>query len=524
MNTVGAVSGLLREAIDVYAGNPTALRALQGYARRLEEPLRVAIAGMVKAGKSTLLNAIIGEEIAPTDAGECTRVVTWYRYGDTPRVTLHPLTGEPRALAVKRTAGRLEFNMGQTRAEDVGRLVVDWPARSLRNLTLIDTPGIASLSGEVSARSTEFLTPQDAPSEADAVVYLMRHLHAADLSFLESFRDSAGALSGTVNALAVLSRADEVGAGRIDSLLSAREIARRYRSEDSVRALVLDVVPVAGLLAQSARSLRQAEFAALVEFAQLERDERERMLLSADRFVRRTSQSKVDAEARAALLDRFGLFGIRLSAVLIRSGIADSTALAHELARRSGLDELMRVISGQFQARAAQLKARTAMAGIEAVCREHPGAGSERLVDSLERIQAGAHEFRELRLLSTARTVGLNLPSELTLEVEQVIGGHGIAPSCRLGLAEDASPTELRSQAMSRLHRWRALAENPLTDRATAEVCHIVARSCEAVLAQVQSGSGSPDTARLMLGAEPGTGSRQHADNQGHGSQQQLGR
>ena len=38
----------------------------------------VAIAGKVKAGKSTLLNALVGEEIAPTDAGECTRVVTWY--------------------------------------------------------------------------------------------------------------------------------------------------------------------------------------------------------------------------------------------------------------------------------------------------------------------------------------------------------------------------------------------------------------------------------------------------------------
>ena len=38
---------------------------------RLHGPLRLAIAGKVKAGKSTLLNALLGEEIAPTDAGEC---------------------------------------------------------------------------------------------------------------------------------------------------------------------------------------------------------------------------------------------------------------------------------------------------------------------------------------------------------------------------------------------------------------------------------------------------------------------
>ena len=83
---------------------------------------------MVKAGKSTLLNALIGEEIAPTDAGECTRVVTWYRYADTPRVTVHPFVGEPRRLPVTRAAGRLVFDLG-IRPEDVDRLVVDWPAR-----------------------------------------------------------------------------------------------------------------------------------------------------------------------------------------------------------------------------------------------------------------------------------------------------------------------------------------------------------------------------------------------------------
>ena len=44
----------------------------------------------------------------------------------------------------------------------------------------------------------------------------MRHLHATDLKFLEAFKDTAAGKSGTVNALAVLSRADEIGAGRID--------------------------------------------------------------------------------------------------------------------------------------------------------------------------------------------------------------------------------------------------------------------------------------------------------------------
>ena len=116
---------------------------------------------------------------------------------------------------------------------------------------------------------------------------------------------------------------------------------------------------------------------------------------------------------RAALLDRFGMFGIRLAIVLIRSGIDDPTELARDLARRSGLGELQRLLDAQFQARAAQLKARTTLVGLEALLRERPRPGAERLAAEVERVQAGAHEFRELRLLATARTSGLPVPAAL---------------------------------------------------------------------------------------------------------------
>ncbi len=508
------VAELVREALRVYSDDPAARAALEGYARRLDEPLRVAVAGMVKAGKSTLLNAIIGEEIAPTDAGECTKVVTWYRYRDTPRITLHLVDGESRGLPVKRAGGRLVFDMGATAAAEVDRLVVDWPAKGLRELTLIDTPGIASLSGDVSARSTNFLTPRDAPSEADAVVYLMRHLHATDLKFLEAFKDTAAGQSGTVNALAVLSRADEIGAGRIDSLISAGEIAERYRRDGTLRSLALGVVPIAGLLAQSARTLRQAEFTALRELAKLDRSERERMLLSADRFARPAAGMQAGPEVRAALLERFGLFGIRLATALIRGGVSEPTALAHELARRSGLDDLLGLMSGQFQARAAQLKARTALAGVEALLRERPRTGTERVAALLERIQAGAHEFRELRLLAIARTTGLGLPMELAAEAERLIGGRGMLPALRLGLPKDTPAEALRTEALACLRRWRTLAENPMTDRAAAEACQIVVRSCEAVLAGLPDASAPRPTVRLVLGAEPSVGAGQQADHQ----------
>jgi hypothetical protein len=65
---------------------------------RLGEPLRVAIAGRLKAGKSTLVNALIGRRVAPTAAGECTRVVTRFRYGTADRVDVVRRDGARHSL------------------------------------------------------------------------------------------------------------------------------------------------------------------------------------------------------------------------------------------------------------------------------------------------------------------------------------------------------------------------------------------------------------------------------------------
>ena len=91
-----AVRTLLRRTIDTYRDSPQAVGWLHYNLTRFDEPLRVAIAGKVKAGKSTLLNALVGEEIAPTDAGECTRVVTWYLDAPAPKVTMFPRDAPPR--------------------------------------------------------------------------------------------------------------------------------------------------------------------------------------------------------------------------------------------------------------------------------------------------------------------------------------------------------------------------------------------------------------------------------------------
>lgn len=89
---------LLAAAKQLYHLHADVYEQIEVLERRLDEPLRVALVGSVKAGKSTLLNGLLGERIAPTDSRECTRIVTWYHHGPTPRVRAHLTNGESAAL------------------------------------------------------------------------------------------------------------------------------------------------------------------------------------------------------------------------------------------------------------------------------------------------------------------------------------------------------------------------------------------------------------------------------------------
>lgn len=475
---------LLRRTLDAYRDSPQASGWLQHHLARFDEPLRVAIAGKVKAGKSTLLNALVGEEIAPTDAGECTRVVTWYQDAPVPRVTMFPRSATPRQLTISRPGGALAFDLQGIPVDQIDKLQVDWPSQSLRTTTLIDTPGIASLSADTAARAGAFLAPADSPSQADAVIYLMRHLHATDVRFLESFYDQGVARATPVNTIAVLSRADEIGVGRLDALSSARRIARRYRADEKIRGLCQTVVAVAGLLAQTGRTMRQQELTALTTLAGLPRADLDAMLLSVDRFSRTDlAVAGPDSDTRARLMERFGLFGVRLATTLIRQGMTDPSVIAAELVRRSGLDELRAVLASQFTERRDLLKARSALLAVDLVLTREPRPATASLAAEVERILAGAHEFAELRLLSTLRSGTVKLPPETLAEAERLLGADGRAPAARLGLDPAAGPEELRAVALEAVTRWQRRAESPMSSRAVSDVARLVVRSCEGVLA-----------------------------------------
>ncbi len=494
-----SVAELLRAAA-ARATGPQAHADLQDLSARLTGPLRIAIAGKIKAGKSTLLNALVGEELAPTDAGECTRIVTWYRQGDQPTVLLHPRSGEPEYAYYTRETGALDIDLGGRDHEDVDHLEVSWPSSRLSRMTLIDTPGIASISTDLSARTLRVLTPEDdRPPVVDAVLYLLRHTHPSDVRFLEAFHDDDLAHGTPMNAVGVLSRSDEIGSCRLDALDVAERVGQRYQSEPRLRALCPVIVPVAGLLGHAAVSLREPEYRVLAALATGQRNEVDQLLLTADRLGNRPSAAATELE-RQHLLSRLGLFGVRLSVELIRNGEArTATDLSAELARRSGLERLRTVLTRQFTERSRILKAHSALIALEAILRAGGCSDPDGLRAAAEQITSSAHAFEEVRLLDRLRTGALQVPERHADELDRLLGGSGHDPASRLALAENPSADDVTAAAMDALNRWQRLAEHPLSSRTVQVAARGATRTLEGILAT----AGGSVTGRSAVG---GTG------------------
>jgi hypothetical protein len=479
------VTDLLATTAELYRSDPEVMAAVAELHRRLDEPLRVALVGSVKAGKSTLLNALLGEHLAPTDARECTKIVTWYHHGATPSVQAEHKTDGVVRLPLLRQDSRLELDLGHLDADSVERLDVAWPAVALSDLTLIDTPGTVSISTALSARTQEFISPGGDVSGADAIVYLLRSLHASDIEFLRSLPEQTSGES-SMGAIAVLSRADELGAGRLNAMTTVAKAVDKLREDPTLSGVCETIVPVAGLLALAGETLRQSEFMNLLALEQLSPEVLKHLLVSVDRFLTDEGPGIPPPQVRADLMNRFGLFGVRLAVAMIRGGARDAPALAQQLVLHSGLEDLRRVIDVHFRRRHPQLKAGALMRALQQLIRDHPRPGSEVIEAATDEYLADQHPWQEMRLLGRVRSSRLDIDADEQVGLERLLGGSGTSPAERLG-APTATDQTLRDLALAQYWKWHDLAANPLTDPDTSDACRVAARSCEGILAEIDA-------------------------------------
>jgi GTPase SAR1 family protein/gas vesicle protein len=135
--------GLEREIEDV----TVASKALQ------QGVFRLLVLGDMKRGKSTLLNALLGENLLPSDVNPCTALLTILKYGPEKRVTVHFNDGKaPEQIDFKNFKQRYTINpeeakqLEQNRQQafpDVSHAIVEYPLPLLeKGVEIVDSPGL----------------------------------------------------------------------------------------------------------------------------------------------------------------------------------------------------------------------------------------------------------------------------------------------------------------------------------------------------------------------------------------------
>jgi GTP-binding protein EngB required for normal cell division len=128
-----------------------ALRACEALAHD-DAPLDVAVLGQFKSGKSSLLNAVLGEAVFPVGALPVTAVITRAAAGPERIVRVTHLDGSVEEVAPDRLADFVTEAGNPGNRRQVARVDVATPALAdLPGVRLVDTPGL----GSVFAHNTE---------------------------------------------------------------------------------------------------------------------------------------------------------------------------------------------------------------------------------------------------------------------------------------------------------------------------------------------------------------------------------
>lgn len=172
--------------------------------RLLSGRFHLAVLGQVKRGKSTLLNALLGEDVLPTAVVPLTAIPTFIQYGSERSLRVRyndkrpdtVLRGEPAKWLQKQLSGFVTEEANPKNQKGVREVEITHPAAILRDVVLIDTPGIGSTFRHNTEATINFL-PQ-----CDAALFLISAdppVTEVEVAFLKEIKNKISKLFFVLN-------------------------------------------------------------------------------------------------------------------------------------------------------------------------------------------------------------------------------------------------------------------------------------------------------------------------------------
>jgi hypothetical protein len=507
---------ILKRLAPLFADSHGSLRDLHALLlrapQRLAHPVRLAVVGQVSKGKSTLVNALLGERRAVTGALETTFQINEFRYRTKAAARAHYRSGAAGFERVKEVslgelAGLTVRGAGHRAGQrDLLRVVVDLPKRLLKSFELIDTPGLYSVYGEDSERTQALLAATDASAgeleHADAILYLFsRELGRADTDVVSRFLGGGASYAiGATRAVGVVSKCDMIwppgkgsaGYNPIEEVGRAR-IERYMADEPEIGRLFYDIVPVAALVAEGAQTIPSEWFNWLQALAALEPGALLKVLRYRSVFTSETLPGiSLPAQQRGELDRRLGPWGILLSCRYLRDGCPEKQ-VRRQLVRDSGILHVRNLTRSHFGKQASLIKLDRILSAIREAASissaqsisadtEDAVAQVRSAVEAITDRQPGLWAMEVLRLITQGR-VRFSPSDEHRLTRLTAPGGSCAA---RLALPDTATVAQLPAAAAAEVAYWqRRDSDIAYAEPEAREAVRLLLRTAEHIRHQI---------------------------------------
>jgi tetratricopeptide (TPR) repeat protein/GTPase SAR1 family protein len=210
----------------------------------LDRPLLTVVMGEFNAGKSSFVNALLGEEVAPMGITPTTATINVLKYGPERKGRVVYLDGNVRDVAWRDVPSLLK-GLGADEARRIRVIEVLAPLETLQRVNIVDTPGLNSIHPEHEETARRFI------EEGDAVVWLFsvdQAAKATEGAALARIRGEGKKVLGVLNKIdrvdpsergQILAHVEKTLGPHLETIVpfSARDVllARRDTPVDEVR-------------------------------------------------------------------------------------------------------------------------------------------------------------------------------------------------------------------------------------------------------------------------------------------------
>jgi len=249
---------LLVESADMFHGDTslwTCEQRIRALIDKIVTPFNIAVFGRVKAGKSSLVNALLGKRLAVVFSEEATATVNVISHVEPKsdllsQFTVHWTDQQPETFPLEKLQTEWTGKADALLKEKVNRtgyLELYSDAECLKLHEIIDTPGLGSVVAEHERITQTFLKGEMAQRRTpDAMIYVIESVgKLSDRESIERFRESCMPGSDPYNSVGVLHKWDSEYFEH--GMKGVVEKCNRLRT--MLSDVVADVIPVSAPIA-----------------------------------------------------------------------------------------------------------------------------------------------------------------------------------------------------------------------------------------------------------------------------------